>query len=159
MQTWRKGIAAVYLLAVAYLPGAFGSKQGNLCEFIETDIKWFVYLMTVILFFNLAVIIAFSFCNLVRRRQLLVAASLNWWFSASQIMEGIVMFIGYPAWFITTLTDHDHDNIESCKVGWDWLNFVNFLFLSFYTATPTIVTAVLICYLFYKLPALFNMLR
>ena len=153
----REGLSAFYLLFVACRPSS-ANKQDLNCNMIRTNVRWFVYLLSVQLILNLAILVIFNTCNLFGRRPLLVAESLSRWLNVAQLVEALLLLIGYPSWFYTTIWDHGEIN-QSCKLAWDWdwLNFVNFLFLTFYASVPTLISTLLLFYLVYNLPSIFSL--
>jgi len=68
------------------------------------------------------------------------------------------MFIGYPIW--QWITFWDFFGLDgNCNAGWDYISYLNFIFLQFYALTPTLITTFVLVAVICCFPCILKELR
>lgn len=80
-------------------------KSNALCSYITDDVLWFAAMPGFYSVFTLTILICNGRRNLAGQRQILIAESIKKWHMIAEITKAVIMFIGYPTWFFTTISD------------------------------------------------------
>ncbi len=140
------------------LPKWLDASLDSDCDKIRNAVVGFAGMLASFVLLNLVIVIAFGCCNLMRRRQILIAEQLRMWYAITQIYFGVMMFIGYPIWQWITFWDFFNLS-EDCNKGWDYLAYLDFIFLQFYTLTPTLITSLVLLAVIFCFPCIIKELR